>query len=254
MFKKFSYGVTIVSEREIELVTFQFRTLKKFINLDDLEIIVNTSLSRQTFPFKTDRVIYQKQLQPSKFCNDFSSGQAGQDCANRLDFIVKEAHGDFVILTHSDIAWVGNVINGITNEISNLSIVGIIENWRWGMTIISKEFYNLSSFGFFRIPNICVFREYNGQLRIIPPSGPFSNRVESEKKEHVLGLDMGELLELDCYNKGYQHILLKDNKYYKHIGEQSLAWWNDNYTEEQKQAKLCNLDLRKNNFFREYGG
>jgi len=252
MYKKYSYGTVICSEREIDFLKIQFNSLKAFVNLDDLEILVNTSLPNISFPFQTNRIIYQKQLKTSCFKTGVGSTEAGHDCANRLDMLVREAKGEWVILTHSDMVWKSSIINGI-NTFSQFNNIGIIDIWRWGMTVVSKEFYELSPFGFYGIANLSTFREYNGQLRIIPPSGPFSDKCEQDKKEATLGLDMGELLEIDCFNKDYKHVVFPDsNKYYHHVGEQSFSWQNDNLAEDEKRARISELNQRRDSFFNEY--
>ena len=248
----FSYGTILTSEREIDFLTIQFNTLKQFINLDELEIFVSTSLPDRIFPFKANRIIYQKKAPISKF-QKVQKGSliAGIDCANRLDMLIKEAKRDWIILTHSDVAWTGNIFKLLHKLISQCPDCGIIENWRWGMTVISKEFYELSPFGFYGIPSLSVSKEDNGWLRIIPFSGPYSDRISSDLKKNVLGLDLGELLEIDCYNKGYRHILIDSNEYYRHVGEQSL-YWTDN--PEIEQSKIIDVEQRKTSFFNEFRG
>jgi len=233
---KIDYCTFVINDYEAELLPLNIKSAKKFLGTEDVDYHVSVPT------VDNDNIInvcnglgvkyYSLDKYVQKTVNGAGVNQGGRDCSNRMDWMIKNCcKNKWVILTHADICMTDSVWPMLMQQCD--AEVGMIGDWRIGMTIINTYAYSNCHFGFWNIVSPCVCRGGDNILRLYSLKDPFTG----SGKESVDGLDLGVLTRLEMQDLGWGFIEYEYWKFYRHLGEASLHVLDGIHKENEKNER-----------------
>lgn len=229
---KYDYFIPLANPGEIPIFKLHIKSLIVNTNVSRLNILVGISQRGG----ETDNVLigicnelklpyvlipYYKQFE----IRGIRSNSRGKDTANKLDKMIRSfGKNNWVVCVHSDIIYIQNLVKLLDVECVN-DEVGMMNDWRLGLTVLNKKMYDTSHFGFWNLERITSgVDRYHNCLRIFGANDPGYKYIDS-----ILpcdSVDVSCFLRIECQDYGW---IYKDLPFglFEHLGEQSVEYIDD---------------------------
>ncbi len=204
------YCTIIFDERERVLLPLHVNSLRHY--MPDL---FNIKVSICPDDFETAELCKQLKvealLHPTYIQTSYPPGspRAGFDNANRLNKLVESCSSDWVVCSHSDIVWTGDMMKSI-NPLMN-DEAGMLGIWPHGTVVINRRAYNACHFYFWPISGF-FGRMAGTAIRLVG----LQERTGGDLK--VVGVDVGMMLKMEMQIYNYKFDPVGPSPFYFHIG------------------------------------
>lgn len=226
---KIDYCTILVSEAERDLLPlhinsalhylgdgFNFKVSVKPDDTDTIKLCEKLNLEALPHPTYTQMLAHP------------GLRQAGFDCANRMDQLMKACTLDWVILSHLDIIWKQDAMQELRPLMTDE--YGIIGSWPQGCVVVNRKVYGGCHHGFW--PNGgWLGRVYPADPMMIQIIGIMEGKGELwwDRETGVPGdlinidaVDVGMLLKMEMQGYGYNFSYGEINSCHHHIGGASF--------------------------------
>jgi len=242
---KLDFCSMVTHKREWNFLPIHFNSIKAYMPDDWSNFRVCVDIDDQ------DTINYCKQypildmLKCKKYVQVDKPGgmkQDGYDTANRMDKLMKVCTSDWVVLSHLDIVFTGNMIEAIMPFLNeNYGVIGF---WPLGCTIVNRKAYEDMHYGFWPITCLTVEILSDLHARLCGVDTP---RDKARKSYGLLGIDTGVFITMEMPVYGFRHSLPPFvggwHNYYYHIGglghaftegERDLDWAKEIFVRRDK--------------------
>lgn len=239
------YCTMVVSEVERDLLSLHINSARHYLG-NDLNFKVSVK------PDDTDTIALCEKFNlevlphPTFIQMEAHPGlrQAGFDCANRMDQLMKACTSDWVILSHLDIVWKDHPMQDLYSLMTDGC--GIIGSWPQGCVVVNRKVYEGCHHGFWPNGGWLGRVHFEHPMLMIQIIGnregdnkPWWNRETGVDGDliNIDAVDVGSLLRIEMQGYGYAYNYGRVNSCHHHIGGVSFHVLTDDIVDRVQQAK-----------------
>lgn len=221
---KFDYCTMLANREEMELLPLHLNSLLHFHPNDEFNIKICVPEDKEiiecckNFP-NADIEILVLPTFPHYGLLGNGHRQVGYDCANRMDKLMQICDAEWVVMSHLDVIYEGQMFQEIKdiNNKGEYGDVGLVGHHPNGVFVLNRKAYFGCNCKFFPIGGGFVGKKIDAYTVLLCG---MNDILPGERPVSIIKTDVGDVLEVEMQITGYR--ILPLNNYYFHIGGQGF--------------------------------